>query len=103
MNDVANKVATLMEAMPYLKKYAGKVIVIKYGGNAMINEELKAAVLQDVVMLKLLGMKPVLSHGGEPASTRCWRSWRSLCSSSTACATPPRISCGWWRRCSSVR
>ena len=55
-----------MEAMPYLKKYAGKVIVIKYGGNAMINEELKAAVLQDVVMLKLLGMKPVLSHGGGP-------------------------------------
>ena len=51
MNDVASKVATLMEAMPYLKKYAGKVIVIKYGGNAMINEELKAAVLQDVVML----------------------------------------------------
>ena len=43
MNDVASKVATLMEAMPYLKKYAGKVIVIKYGGNAMINEELKAA------------------------------------------------------------
>ena len=42
--------------MPYLKKYAGKVIVIKYGGNAMINEELKAAVLQDVVMLKLLGI-----------------------------------------------
>ena len=66
MNDVASKVATLMEAMPYLKKYAGKVIVIKYGGNAMINEELKAAVLQDVVMLKLLGMKPVLSHGGGP-------------------------------------
>ena len=66
MNDVASKVATLMEAMPYLKKYAGKVIVIKYGGNAMINEERKAAVLQDVVMLKLLGMKPVLSHGGGP-------------------------------------
>ena len=66
MNDVASKVATLMEAMPYLKKYAGKVIVIKYGGNAMINEELKAAVLQDVVMLKLLGLKPVLSHGGGP-------------------------------------
>ena len=66
MNDVASKVATLMEAMPYLKKYAGKVVVIKYGGNAMINEELKAAVLQDVVMLKLLGLKPVLSHGGGP-------------------------------------
>ena len=88
MNDVASKVATLMEAMPYLKKYAGKVIVIKYGGNAMINEELKAAVLQDVVMLKLLGMTA-------PASTRCWRSWISPCSSSTACATPPLILSEW--------
>ena len=66
MSDAANKVATLMEAMPYLQKYAGKVVVIKYGGNAMINEELKDAVMHDIVMLKLLGMKPVLSHGGGP-------------------------------------
>ena len=66
MENIEAKVSTLMEAMPYLKKYAGKIIVIKYGGNAMINEELKAAVIQDVVMLKLLGMKPVLSHGGGP-------------------------------------
>ena len=64
--DIANKVDTLMEAMPYLQKYAGKVVVIKYGGNAMINEELKDAVMHDIVMLKLLGMKPVLSHGGGP-------------------------------------
>lgn len=66
MSDVASKVENLMEAMPYLQKYAGKVIVIKYGGNAMINEELKDAVMHDIVMLKLLGMKPVLSHGGGP-------------------------------------
>ena len=66
MSDVAKKVETLMEAMPYLEKYQGKVIVIKYGGNAMINDELKDAVLHDVVMLKLLGLKPVLSHGGGP-------------------------------------
>ena len=52
--------------MPYLQKYQGKIIVIKYGGNAMINEELKDAVMHDVVLLKLLGMKPVLSHGGGP-------------------------------------
>ena len=45
MSDVAKKVETLMEAMPYLEKYQGKVIVIKYGGNAMINDELKDAVL----------------------------------------------------------
>lgn len=66
MSDVAKKVETLMEAMPYLERYQGKVIVIKYGGNAMINDELKDAVLHDVVMLKLLGLKPVLSHGGGP-------------------------------------
>lgn len=66
MSDVSSKVAILMETMPYLKQYAGKIVVIKYGGNAMINEELKAAVIQDVVMLKLLGIKPVLCHGGGP-------------------------------------
>ena len=64
--DIANKVETLMEAMPYLQKYAGKTVVIKYGGNAMINEQLKDAVMHDVVLLQLLGMKPVLSHGGGP-------------------------------------
>ncbi len=70
MSDTAKKVETLMEAMPYLNKYQGKVIVIKYGGNAMINDELKDAVLHDVVLLKLLGMKPVLSHGGGPGINR---------------------------------
>ena len=66
MSDVAAKVGNLMEALPYLQKYQGKIIVIKYGGNAMVSDELKDAVLHDVVMLKLLGMKPVLSHGGGP-------------------------------------
>ncbi len=66
MSDVANKVETLMETMPYLQKYAGEIVVVKYGGNAMINAELKDAVMRDLVMLKLLGMKPVLSHGGGP-------------------------------------
>lgn len=66
MSDIAKKVETLFEAMPYLNRYRGKVIVIKYGGNAMVSEELKDAVLHDVVLLKLLGMKPVLSHGGGP-------------------------------------
>lgn len=66
MNDVANKVATLMEAMPYLKKYAGKVIVIKYGGNAMTDPKLQRAFARDVVLLKLVGMNPVVVHGGGP-------------------------------------
>ena len=46
----------LVEALPYIQEYYGQTVVVKYGGNAMINEELKAAVLQDVVMLKLLGI-----------------------------------------------
>ena len=70
MSDVAKKVETLIEAMPYLRKYAGKIVVIKYGGNAMINEDLKNAVMHDVVLLKQLGLKPVLSHGGGPGINR---------------------------------
>ncbi|MCI9670937.1 MAG: acetylglutamate kinase [Lawsonibacter sp.] len=56
----------MLEALPYLSKYAGKIVVIKYGGNAMINEELKANVIKDVVLLKAMGLKPVLCHGGGP-------------------------------------
>ena len=67
MSDIANKVETLMEAMPYLQKYQGKIIVIKYGGNAMINETLKNAVMNDLVTLTLLGVRVVLVHGGGPA------------------------------------
>ncbi len=60
------KAQILVEALPYIQKYAGKVVVIKYGGNAMINDELKAAVIQDVVLLNLIGIKVVLVHGGGP-------------------------------------
>ncbi len=70
MSDIASKVETLVQAMPYLQKYQGRIIVIKYGGNAMINEELKDAVMHDVVLLRLLGMKPVLCHGGGPGINR---------------------------------
>ena len=66
MGEIAKKVETLLEALPYLSRYAGKIVVIKYGGNAMVNEELKAGVIQDVVLLKALGLKPVLCHGGGP-------------------------------------
>lgn len=56
----------LAEAMPYIKKYNDKILVIKYGGNAMINEELKASVMRDLVLLQLVGIKVVLVHGGGP-------------------------------------
>ena len=59
----------LVEALPYIRKYNGKILVIKYGGNAMINEELKQQVMEDVVLLHLIGVKVVLVHGGGPEIT----------------------------------
>ena len=56
----------LVQALPYIKKYTGKICVIKYGGNAMINETLKQAVMRDMVLLNLIGVKVVLVHGGGP-------------------------------------
>ena len=56
----------LTEALPYIKRYTGKVVVVKYGGNAMINEQLKEQVMQDIVLLWLIGVKIVLVHGGGP-------------------------------------
>lgn len=56
----------LVEALPYIKRYNKKIVVVKYGGNAMINEELKRAVMGDIVLLSLIGVKVVLVHGGGP-------------------------------------
>ncbi|MEG0566587.1 MAG: acetylglutamate kinase [Hungatella sp.] len=61
-----SKAGILVEALPYIQEYTGKIIVVKYGGNAMINEELKQAVIQDIVLLNLVGIKVVLVHGGGP-------------------------------------
>ena len=56
----------LTQALPYIKKYSGKIVVIKYGGNAMVNEDLKQQVMEDVTLLWLIGVKVVLVHGGGP-------------------------------------
>ena len=61
---VNQKAAILVEALPYIRRFNGKIIVVKYGGAAMVDEELKKQVIQDVVLLKLVGFKPVLVHGG---------------------------------------
>ena len=65
----ANKAEVLVQALPYIQKYFGKVVVIKYGGNAMIDETLKKAVMEDIVLLSLIGVKVVLVHGGGPEIT----------------------------------
>ena len=56
----------LAEALPYIQKYTGKTIVVKYGGNAMISEELRQAVISDIILLNLVGIRVVGVHGGGP-------------------------------------
>ena len=66
MITVKERAEVLVHALPYIQKYNGKILVIKYGGNAMIDESLKKAVMRDVVLLSLIGVKVVLVHGGGP-------------------------------------
>ena len=71
MNEYSNpeRAEILTQALPYIQRYTGKVVVVKYGGNAMINEELKQQVMEDIVLLWLIGVKVVLVHGGGPEIT----------------------------------
>ena len=62
----AQRAEILTQALPYIQQYYGKIVVVKYGGNAMINEELKQQVMEDIVLLHLIGVKVVLVHGGGP-------------------------------------
>ena len=62
----AQRAQVLIHALPYIQKYNGKIVVVKYGGNAMINDDLKEAVMGDLVLLSLVGVKVVLVHGGGP-------------------------------------
>ncbi len=65
----AERAQVLVEALPYIREYYDKILVIKYGGNAMLNEELKNSVMKDIALLKLVGIKVVLVHGGGPEIT----------------------------------
>jgi len=62
----SSTVKVLIEALPYIKRFSGKTIIIKYGGNAMVDEQLKNSFARDVVLMKLVGMNPVVVHGGGP-------------------------------------
>ncbi len=65
----AERAEVLTQALPYIRKYSGKIVVVKYGGNAMVNEQLKQQVMDDVVLLWLIGIRVVLVHGGGPEIT----------------------------------
>ena len=71
MDQVMQKAAVLIEALPYIQKFNRKIIVVKYGGSAMSNEELQKNVIKDVTLLKLVGFKPIIVHGGGKAISRC--------------------------------
>ena len=71
INELSNseRAEVLTQALPYIKRYTGKTVVVKYGGNAMVSEELKQQVMEDIVLLWLIGVKVVLVHGGGPEIT----------------------------------
>ena len=70
MDQVMQKAAVLIEALPYIQKFNRKIIVVKYGGSAMSNEELQKNVIKDVTLLKLVGFKPIIVHGGGKAISK---------------------------------
>ena len=69
-NGRQEKAAVLVETLPYIKEFYGKRVVIKYGGSAMASDKLKEAIMKDIVLMKYVGMKPIVVHGGGPAVNR---------------------------------
>ena len=66
MYKIQQKAGVLIEALPYIQKYSGKIFVIKYGGNAMIDDDIKKSVMGDIALLKHVGINPIIVHGGGP-------------------------------------
>ncbi len=64
MKHILEKAEVLIEALPYIQRFNRKIIVVKYGGSAMLDENLKRQVIEDVTLLKLVGFKPIIVHGG---------------------------------------
>ena len=83
MQKIIEKANVLLEALPWIKEFYGKTIVIKYGGNAMVEDRLKESFAQDIILLKYIGLNPVVVHGGGPQIGQVIRSdtkSRSSCS-----------------------
>lgn len=98
MKDINTMKATVLTAaLPYIQKYYGKTVVIKYGGNAMIHPDLKKAVMSDIILLSLVGIHVVLIHGGGPEISGMLKNWTSNPASSKVCATPTKKLRKWYR------
>ena len=65
-NEALNIARVLTEALPYIRRYQGRIVVIKYGGNAMTDAALTASLARDIVLMKLVGIRPIIVHGGGP-------------------------------------
>jgi acetylglutamate kinase len=73
MQRLAERAGILIEALPYIKRYFGRTMIIKYGGNAMVSEDLKQAVIEDIILMRYVGMNPILVHGGGPEISNTMR------------------------------
>ena len=76
MQELIKKAEILVEAMPYIQKFCNKTVVIKYGGNAMINDHLKNSVMEDITLLKYIGVNPIIVHGGGPDISDALRTYQ---------------------------
>ena len=85
MQDLIDKAEILLDALPYIRRFYGKTVVVKYGGHAMVDDALKDSFAQDVVLLKFVGMNPVIVHGGGPQIGQCSPSSASSRVSCAAC------------------
>ena len=74
-SEIIRKAEILIEALPYIQALNGRTVVIKYGGNAMVNEELKNSVMEDITLLKFIGMNPVVVHGGGPEINKALKNY----------------------------
>ena len=94
-----DKAKILAEALPYIRRFHGKTIVIKYGGNAMIEENLKQGFARDVVLLKLVGMNPVIVHGGGPQINDMLKRVGKQGEFIQGCGLPTPKQWTWWKWC----
>ena len=85
MENFISKADVLMEALPYFRRFYGKTFVIKYGGHAMTDEELKESFAQDIVLLKYVGINPVVVHGGGPQIDEVLGRWASRAGTYVGC------------------
>ena len=95
--DDSQRVSVLSEALPYIQRFAGRRIVVKYGGAAMVHAELRDAVFRDIALLASVGVQPVVVHGGGPEINTWLKRLNIPLNFVTACASPMPTRWTWWR------